>query len=482
MRGGLWQLVGYGSSIVLRFGSSLVLTRLLAKDVFGIVAVVSSVMIGLTLFSDIGTYQSIVQNPRGRDRDFRDTAWTLGAVRGLGLALIAMLIAPLVAHAYPNFPGLGVFIQVAALGLAIDGLSSTGYYVARRDLAIRRLAIFDAVTSLMAAAVTIFLAWHWHSPWPIVLGTLAGSVIRSLGTHLVFGWDRRFALDPATVRVIVSFGVWIFATTVLTFLTQHADRLLLALFLQPPEVGVYNVALNIAMIGPAIALSLNGGVAWPALVAAFNRGENIAPLFRKLRRPLFVLNGWVLAGFVGGGEPATALLYRSEWSDAGWIIQWLGAALWIGTALDSPRVNALFATGHGRLMALSMLVKFLGLCTFVPIGYHAAGFPGILAGYLAAEILKYTTSLVMSFSYGVRDFVDDIAFTLVFAVACAAAWSSHRFVASLGCNVVVQCLTVFVAVSLVWLPLAMRMLRRKNRPAPPANAGSAATARPGCDR
>src|SRR5690606_8194669 len=94
-RGSLWALAGYGGSRVLRIGGNLVLWRLLYPDAFGLIALVNVFITGLTMFSDVGIGPSIVQNPRGDDPAFLNTAWTIQVVRGFILGIAgAALAAP----------------------------------------------------------------------------------------------------------------------------------------------------------------------------------------------------------------------------------------------------------------------------------------------------------------------------------------------------------------------------------------------------
>jgi hypothetical protein len=54
LKAGAWTLAGFGASQVIRFGSNLLMTRLLVPEMFGVMAVANVVMVGLSLFSDIG--------------------------------------------------------------------------------------------------------------------------------------------------------------------------------------------------------------------------------------------------------------------------------------------------------------------------------------------------------------------------------------------------------------------------------------------
>ncbi|MEY8838750.1 oligosaccharide flippase family protein, partial [Cribrihabitans sp. XS_ASV171] len=82
LRSASWVIVGYGLSQALRLASNLILTRILFPEAFGMMTLVGLVVVGMQLFSDIGIGTSIVQNRRGDEPDFLDTAWTLQVLRG----------------------------------------------------------------------------------------------------------------------------------------------------------------------------------------------------------------------------------------------------------------------------------------------------------------------------------------------------------------------------------------------------------------
>src|SRR5271154_6168345 len=108
MKAGVWSIVGFGASTVLRFGTSLILTRLLAPEMFGVMAIASMVMVGLIMFSEIGLRQNVVQSSRGDEPAFLNTVWSIQIIRGFSLWLIASAI------------GLAIFIAQRA-GFVVPG-------------------------------------------------------------------------------------------------------------------------------------------------------------------------------------------------------------------------------------------------------------------------------------------------------------------------------------------------------------------------
>src|SRR5690242_15269315 len=130
IRAGFWSLSGYGLTQVIRFGSSLIMTRLLAPEMFGVMAIATVVMVILTMLSDIGLRQTIVQSRRGDDAVFLDTVWVIQIVRGFGLWTLALLVsialyvanrAGIVSGSAYSSPLLPIVITVNSLSAVIAG-------------------------------------------------------------------------------------------------------------------------------------------------------------------------------------------------------------------------------------------------------------------------------------------------------------------------------------------------------------------------
>src|SRR5450631_4034810 len=101
-RGGGW--LGSGSFLeqASRFGRNMLLTRVLAPEAFGTMAVVMSATSVLTSVMDVGAREALIQNPRGSEKEHVGAAWWLSFGRSLSLYALMFLTAPLVAHFYRN--------------------------------------------------------------------------------------------------------------------------------------------------------------------------------------------------------------------------------------------------------------------------------------------------------------------------------------------------------------------------------------------
>src|SRR6185503_4494893 len=127
----------FALSQVIRFGSVYFLQWYLLPDDFGVANTVGFFIVLLAALSDVGIEQAIIQNKRGDDPVFLNTAWTLHVMRGLVLWLGACLLAYPAYRFYSHDKDatyLLWMIPVAGLSPLISGLNSTAVFTLHRHL------------------------------------------------------------------------------------------------------------------------------------------------------------------------------------------------------------------------------------------------------------------------------------------------------------------------------------------------------------
>jgi len=81
-------LTTVGTNLV-RIISTMILTRLLAPEVFGVVGVILSILYTLQMLTDFGLQAYVVRHPQADDQRFLDSVYTIHAVLGDAARLAA---------------------------------------------------------------------------------------------------------------------------------------------------------------------------------------------------------------------------------------------------------------------------------------------------------------------------------------------------------------------------------------------------------
>lgn len=389
IRGTIWTIASYGLSQILRFGSNLILTRLLFPEVFGLMALVNIFIVGLHLFSDIGVGVSIIQNKRGDDPAFLNTAWTLQVVRGFGLFFCSILIAWPVAKFYGE-PQLLWLVPAVGLSTIFSGFNSTALFTLSRHMEVGKLAIFDFGSQIISLAVIV--VWALFSPtiWALVIGSLVSDSIRMVWSHrLIPGSSNHFAWDPETAKDLFSFGSWIFVSTAITFLATQADRLILGKLISFEMLGVYGIAFALADIPRQVIGMLSAKVIFPAVskLADLPRETFFAKILQN-RQPVLVVVALGLTVLVNFGDILILALYDERYIQAAWMLPLLALGVWPNVLLQTVG-PCLLAVGKPNYGAYGNFLRFLFISIGLPLGFSRAGLLGVVIVIALAELPLY---------------------------------------------------------------------------------------------
>jgi O-antigen/teichoic acid export membrane protein len=375
------EVTTYGLAQVLRLGSSLILTRILYPEAFGIMTMLSVVLYGLHMLSDVGIMQAVVRSEHGANPKFLHTAFTMQAMRGVGLWFTASLLAWPTSLLFHE-PQLTWLIPLGALGSVLYGLGSMKLCLARREMNPLPIAINELVSQVLGVVATVCFAYFLElGVLALVLGTLVNSVSHTLGSHLLRHPHRdRFGVDAEARKEILQFGQWIFASSAVTFVAGRGDQILLGSLLGATNLGLYNLALTLADAPDALAQRVVGGVLYPLYAKIFNeRPDDLPRAYFRSRLAFDSLVHTALGGLYAVAPWLIGVLYDDRYKAAYPMLQILALRTALGL-MATPCETALTARGLSVYGFRRNLYVALGVLVFLPLGNWLGGAEGVLWG------------------------------------------------------------------------------------------------------
>jgi O-antigen/teichoic acid export membrane protein len=434
-----WSLGGYGVGMAIRFGSNLIMTRLLVPEMFGVMAIATVVMIGLAMFSDLGLRQNIVQSRRGSDPTFLNTAWTIQILRGFvlwGFALILSLAIALAAHfdlvpassVYAS-PSLPYVIAALSFGAAISGLTSTKVSEASRNLALGRITQRDISAQIVGLAC--MLAWVSidRSIWALVAGSLAASMFQAAFSHIWLpGTSNRLHWDGHAAVEIFHFGKWIFASSILGFLVNSSDRLLLGWMVDSSTLGLYAIAFFIFSAVEQVVSKVVGGVGFPAFSEVARSGGDLKTAYYRFHVVIASISFLSSGVLMVAGQALVETLYDFRYVQAGWMLQILAVALlMLPFRLSS---QCFLALGMSHVIPRIVIVRLISFLTIVPAGFQLFGLVGALWGIVVSQLPSLVVVGWYARRLGLLDFDKEVRVVPMFLVGAGIGFLLTQAVAS----------------------------------------------------
>jgi O-antigen/teichoic acid export membrane protein len=422
LRSTSWIILGYGGSQAIRLASNLILTRLLFPEAFGLMALISVVTVGLTLFSDVGIAPSIAQSKRGDDPHFLNTAWSIQVMRGFGLWIAACALAYPVSLFYGD-PQLALYLPIAGLSLVVAGFNPTRIETAHRHLLMGRLTLLDLASQVIGIAAMVVLALMLESVAALVIGGIIAAVAKLTLTHVGLPGERnRFRWERTAAHELITFGKWIFLSTIFWFLTSQGDKVILGKFLTLENLGIYNIGYFLASFPLLLGLAVTGRVMIPVY-----REQGGADRLKivKMRYALTSAVMGLLIAMAFAGPWLVEVLYDARYLSSGAIVVVLSIALMpqvIGITYD----QAALAAGDSRRFFVYSAGRSVLLIGCLLFGAFQAGLIGAMVGMGIAMAASHLILIWLARAHRVWDPVHDAIFAVVTAVTgISVIWTNR---------------------------------------------------------
>lgn len=288
---------------------TIVLARLLAPEDFGLFGIAMLALTALETFSETGFNAALIQRP-GDIRPYLDTAWTVQAIRGFLLAAILLLIAPFVAEFFGE-PGAEPLMQALALYQVLSGLVNTGVLYFRKELEFHKEFIYMFSGTLVNFLVAIPAALILRNAWALVFGYIAGQLIRLVVSYLVHPYRPRLNLNRTFAKEIFGFGRWVLGSSMLVFLINNGDNIIVGRLLGAISLGLYLMAYTIANTPATEISNVVSQVAFPAYSKLQNSIDNLKNGYLKVLQ-ISTFISIPIAGLIFVLAPEFTLIFLGE--------------------------------------------------------------------------------------------------------------------------------------------------------------------------
>ena len=410
-----WITGTYIAQQVLRLVSNILLAWLLAPALLGTMLLINTLRTGGELLTDLGIGQSIVNNRRGGEPSFYNTAWTIQIIRGFLLFGVALGLTVPMARAYDN-PDLLILLPAVAPVFIITGLTSPSRFLLQKWLEVRKLALFDLCASVFGTAAQIALAVYMPTIWALVCGLLIGTLVPAIASFFLIDWrSHQLRWESAAVKDILHFGKWMFLASLIYFLAMNFDRLYFAGAIPFALLGVYGIARTFADTIMQLFQRMGNLLIFPKISASAQRGYDLQRAISPLRLGVLTLVAIGLAFAVAIADRFIYLVYDERYHAAGLFLSILLVGTWFGI-LATMADAMMLGVGKPSGVAFSNGAKLAVIAMALPALLPRYGMSAALASFVVAEAVRYVVRAGRMRGVGLSFLRQDAMLTIFFVL------------------------------------------------------------------
>ena len=367
VHGGLLILGAQGAKFVIKFGSAIVVARLLSPADFGMVAMVSPILGFLSNFNDLGFGQAIVRAPEITKNQLSALFWR-NILVSLGLAGLLSLIAPMAAMLYheprttPLLIAMSGTLVVGTLGLVPNSLL-------KRAMRFGPLSFIDVTSLVVGTVVTIATAAGGFRYWSLVIGQFAASSAGLLLAFIYSRWVPTTTFKAENLGAFMRFGANLTLVNVASYFSMTADNMIVGAVSGKVQLGLYDRSYTLT-IGPLNQLlSPVSQISVPLLSRLQDKPELYKTSYNHMLRMALALTMPAMLFCVVTARQLVPLMLGPKWALAAPIFAWVCFGGLIAPLFSST--GWIFTTQNrtSEQMKASVATAFISIASFA-IGVH----------------------------------------------------------------------------------------------------------------
>jgi polysaccharide transporter, PST family len=383
-------MAGRAVNVLVQFASMIVLARLLSPHEFGLVAMVTALVLFAPILVDLGSTDASTQKTDITPIEISTLFW-LNVAIGCTLTLLFAASSGLISDFYgePELTGIAL---VSSLTFIMTAVSIQHYALMRRAMEFQRIAIIDLSSNLISSIVSVVLAFSGWGYWALVAKPIVQLSLAALGAWLSCPWVPGRPRLSSGAKELVRFGLGVTGFTVMDMLSRSADRIGLGYFNGAGSLGFFQNAFLLYdnMLNLVATPMHNIGVS-----SLSKLRENVPELKRSWSAALSSMTFFCAPAFAVlavTSQDLVVLLLGQKWAPAGPLLCVFAIR---GIANVVERTMGWLHVVAGRSDRWLRWGVFSAACHFVAL---AAGLPfgamGVAIGYTVAMFCIFVPALV----------------------------------------------------------------------------------------
>jgi len=238
----------------LQLGLLAVLARLVGPAELGLVGIAMLTLSATQKFTTIGLNKALIQKVEENVDSHLNTTWMLEVGRGVLVAAVLFLVAPVVGEWFFGEPRAVRLIRVIGLSPLLLGFRNPGIVYFQKNLEFHKQFAYKIGGDTGQFVVGVGYALIEPTAWAFVFGFLAADVVKLVLSYAIHDYRPFPSFDMEVAKELVDYGKWLTGSSILYFIYSQGDDAFVGWLLTPTALAYYQYTYRFSN-APATELS-----------------------------------------------------------------------------------------------------------------------------------------------------------------------------------------------------------------------------------
>ncbi len=374
---------------ILSIVASFILTVYLDPSDYGVFFVVSSIIVFLTYFQDIGLAAALIQNKKEATTEELRTTFTLQQILVLCVVIPTLIFSkPIAAFYHLGNDGYLLFLSLV-FSFFISSLRTIPTVMMERRLDFNKLVIPEIAENLAYNVILIAFAVMGYGVNTFTMAVIARSIIGFVFTYWIQPWPIGISFHFASIKKLFSFGIPYQTNTILALFKDDLLTVYIGKVLPFAQVGYIGFAEKWAYMPLRLVMDNVIRIAFPSMSRLQHDKE---ALKTGIEKSLFLISFFIFpiaAGIISFSPFFVEFIPKyGKWQPALLALSFY-ALNSIFSSISTPLTNFLTAIGKVKITLYFMIFWTATTWILTPIFIFKFGYNGVAA----ASFLVSATSI-----------------------------------------------------------------------------------------
>ena len=356
-----WSFAGECAAKLMAPLSNMILARILAPQVFGVIATVNMVISLSDIFTEAGFQLYLIQHDfksREELKKYASSALWVSVLLSLAVFGIIAIFRDTFA-VWIGSPGYGDVVAVTSISIPIAAGISVLQALYKRDLNYKHLFIRRFLGLLVPLVVTVPLAFLGWGVWALAIGILAGKVVNLLTLMSNKNYLPSFYCNIRHVIEMAPFCVATLINDLLVWAVTWVDVLFIGHYLNSHYTGLYkNAQATVAGVLGMFAAALTP-VLFSVLCRCATDNTNFVNTLKTFTNRIGIILLPIGFGMFACCKSVTYILLGSQWGEAATFVGIWGLCVVLNGVYSTYCREACKAKGKPHLSAIAQGITLL---------------------------------------------------------------------------------------------------------------------------
>lgn len=353
---------------------SVILARIVAPEIYGIVAVTTVFLNFFKVIADAGIGPAIIQYRMLDDSDLNHI-FTFSLYAAFGLSILMMAAGIPVSKLYEDKIYINLFLLLS-VGVFFYMADTVPNAILMKNKQFFRAGVRMVVSMLVSCLAALFLALSGFGYYALTIQTILYAVVNFIWNMHGSGLKVTWKISFVPLRIIKDYSICQFLFNFVNYFSRNMDNLLVGKVLGNRPLAYYEKSYTLMMYPVQGLTQAITPVLHPIMSEYQDDRMKIYNQYVRLIQILSLTGAFLSVFVLWNAEEAVLLLYGDRWREAAGCMRILGFSIWAQMIISSTG-SVYQSIGDTRLLLVNGCVGAVMTVTGIVAGIRAGSIESV---------------------------------------------------------------------------------------------------------